>query len=211
MVAKFTLNNIDAIIFDLGGVVLNLDPQKTVDSFEKITGLTQFELVEASKHPAFNQFEKGEISSDEFRQSLKKIFDSHIQDELIDKAWNAMLLDLPNKRLNLIAALKHKYKTYVLSNTNEIHIKAFDKIVCEASSGNKIQDYFLEVYYSHKVGMRKPDAEIFEMVLEKNGLNPANTLFIDDTLEHIEAARKVGLKTWHLTNQEELYSAFGNG
>ncbi len=211
MVAKFALNNIETIIFDLGGVVLNLDPQKTFDAFAAITGLTQKELIEAGEKAAFKQYEKGEISSQDFRLALKNIFNKDIQDQEIDDAWNAMLLDLPKDRLDLIGSLKQKYKTYVLSNTNEIHIAAFDKIVYKTSGGNKIQDYFLEVYYSHKVGMRKPDAEIFEMVIEKNFLHASKTLFIDDTLEHIESAKKVGLQTWHLTNQEELFSIFGNG
>ena len=211
MAAKFRLNSIEAIIFDLGGVVLNLDPQKTFDAFEKLTGLSQGELVEAIKHPAFNQYEKGEISSDNFRGSLKRAFGFNIKDDLIDKAWNAMLLDLPLNRLEMIGQLRPKLKTFVLSNTNEIHIETFDAIVSEVTSGKKIQEYFDTVYYSHKVRMRKPDAEIFEMVIQKNALDPSTTLFIDDTLEHIESAKKLGLQTWHLINQEELFTAFGNG
>ncbi len=208
---KFSLNTIDAIIFDLGGVVLNLNPQKTFDSFAEITGLSNSELTEYENNPLFQQFERGEISSHKFRDGLNNLFQIKIDNQVIDDAWNAMLLDLPNKRLDLIGSLKKKYKTYVLSNTNEIHIAAFDKIVSQTSGGNKIQDYFLEVYYSHKVGMRKPDAEIFEMVIKKNALIPSKTLFIDDTLEHIQSANQLGLQTWHLTNQEELFTVFGNG
>jgi len=207
---KLLPNNIDTIIFDLGGVILNLDPKKTIAAFASITDLSAEQLLEHSQKPVFKQYEKGKISSIEFRNGLKKIFDVNVNDSVLDKAWNAMLLDLPLDRLEMIGRLRPKLNTFVLSNTNEIHISAFDKIVAEATSGKKIQKYFDTVYYSHKVGMRKPDAEIFEMVVEKNGLEMSNTLFIDDTLEHIESAKKLGLQTWHLTNQEELFTVLGD-
>ncbi len=207
---KLLPNNIDTIIFDLGGVILNLDPQKTIEAFANTTGLSTEQLLEHSKEPVFKQYEKGEISSDKFRNGLRDIFNVNVKDSDLDEAWNAMLLDLPLDRLQMIGRLRPKLKTFVLSKTNEIHIAAFDKIVTEATSGRKIQDYFDAVYYSHKVGMRKPNADIFEMVLEKKGLNKSNTLFIDDTSEHIESAKKLGLHTWHLTNQEELFTILGD-
>ncbi len=208
---KFTLNTIDAIIFDLGGVVLNLDPEKTFDVFAQITGLSHSELEKKGENKLFKQFEKGEISSVKFRNGLNDLFSINIENNVIDDAWNAMLLDLPMDRLNMIGSLQKKYKTFVLSNTNEIHIEAFDKTVNQVTGGHRIQEYFAQVYYSHKVGMRKPDTEIFEMVIAKNNLDSSKTLFIDDTLEHIESASKLGLQTWHLTNQEELFTVFGNG
>lgn len=195
----------------MGGVILNLDPQKTIEAFAKITGFSTEQLIEHSQEPVFKQYEKGEISSEEFRNGLKEIFHVTVKDSALDEAWNAMLLDLPLNRLKMIGRLRPKLKTFVLSNTNEIHIDAFDGIVTQATSGKKIQDYFDTVYYSHKVGMRKPDMEIFEMVVEKNGLKKSNTLFIDDTLEHIESAKKLGLHTWHLSNQDELFTVLSNG
>lgn len=208
---KFSLNNIDAIIFDLGGVILNLDPQQTFESFASITGFSQQELLVYGKNDIFKQYEKGEITSAAFRIGLGELFEIDIANETIDDAWNAMLLDLPVDRLDMIGRLRSNFKTFVLSNTNEIHIAAFDEIVTKATNGNCIADYFNEVYYSHKVGMRKPDVEIFEMVLGRNSLNKSKTLFIDDTLEHIESAKSLGLQTWHLTNQEELFTVFDNG
>jgi glucose-1-phosphatase len=208
---KFSLNNIDSIIFDLGGVLLNLDPQKTFDSFAEITGLSNSELIEHGNDPLFKQFERGEISSQKFRDGLNRLFQLHIENSVIDHAWNAMLLDIPKNRIDMIGGLQVNYKTFVLSNTNEIHSTAFDKIVGEATGGRKIQEYFSKIYYSHKVGMRKPEPEIFEMLIDENKLNRSKTLFIDDTLEHIKSANRLGLQTWHLTNQEELYTVFGNG
>ncbi len=208
---KFLPNNITAIIFDLGGVILNLNPQKTIDTFANITGLPPDLLIEYSNNEVFKNYEKGAITSAEFRNGLKSLFNISVADELLEEAWNAMLLNLPLNRLEMIGNLRPKFKTFVLSNTNEIHIAEFNKIVHKATDGKKIQDYFDIVYYSHKVGMRKPDAEIFEMVLNENNLEASATLFIDDTLEHIQSARKLGLHTWLLTNQDELFSVLGNG
>ncbi len=208
---KFLPNNITTIIFDLGGVILNLNPQKTIEAFAKLTGLPTDELSKYANNDVFRLYEKGKTSSAEFRKSLQILFNVVLPDKELDKAWNAMLLDLPLNRLEMIGRLRPRLKTYVLSNTNEIHIAEFNKIVREATEGKKIQDYFDAVYYSHKVGMRKPDAEIFNMVLKKNELEVSTTLFIDDTLEHIESAKKLGLHTWHLANQEELFTVLGNG
>lgn len=207
---KFLSTHIKAIIFDLGGVILNLNPQKTIEAFASITGLSSDTLLAYASNDVFRNYEKGKTTSSEFRNGLRELFQIYVSDAELDVAWNAMLLELPLARLEMIRGLQKKYKTYILSNTNEIHIRAFDKIVDEATSGKHINNYFNTVYYSHKVGMRKPDAEIFDMVLIENGLEPSSTLFIDDTWEHIESAKKLGLQTWYLTNQEELFTVFGN-
>ena len=208
---KLLPKNLEAIIFDLGGVVLNLQLKKTIEAFANLTGISQEKLEELGNNELFKHFETGLISADGFRKELNKLFGSTLDDKAIDKAWNAMLLDLPLERLKMMGGLRSQYKTFVLSNTNEIHIKAFNKIVNATTHGDRIVNYFNAVYYSHQVGMRKPDAEIFDMVLTKNSLKPANTLFIDDTLEHIESANRLGLHTWHLKDQNELFTVFGNG
>lgn len=207
---KLLPNNLEAIIFDLGGVVLNLDPQRTIETFVHLTGFSPEKVIEAGNHEFFKLFEKGQIDSATFRSELNKIFNASLSDEAIDTAWNAMLLDIPKDRMELIASLHNKYNTFVLSNTNDIHIVTFEEKVRKVADGNPIDNYFNKVYYSNKVGMRKPDAEIFELVLKENSLLPSKTLFIDDTLEHIESANRLGLHTWHLTDQEELFAVFGN-
>lgn len=207
---KLLPKNLEAIIFDLGGVVLNLNPQKTIDAFVLAAGLSPEKVAKAGNNELFKNFEKGVIDTHSFRSELNRLLGTQLQDEEIDMAWNAMLLDLPLDRLLLLSGLRPRYKTFVLSNTNEIHINAFDDIVQKVTGGESIQKYFDNVYYSHQVGMRKPDTEIFEMVLKRNSLHPSKTLFIDDTLEHIESANRLGLHTWHLTNQDELFAVFGN-
>lgn len=207
---KLLPKNLEAIIFDLGGVVLNLNPQKTIESFAQLTGHPVEKVIKASNHELFKQFEKGLIDSSTFRRGLNQLLGTTLSDEALDNAWNAMLLDLPKDRLQLLGGLSNRFKTFVLSNTNEIHVTAFEETVRQVAEGNPIDAYFYKVYYSNKVGMRKPDAEIFELVMHENSLHPSKTLFIDDTLEHIESAKQLGLHTWHLTDQEELFAVFGN-
>jgi len=206
---KSILNNLSAIIFDLGGVVLNLQPQLTVNAFSKHAGLSSTEVyARFLSNDCFFAFEKGEIDATTFRIEVRKILQTNISDEQIDESWNAMLLDLPLPRLHMLAALRDNYQTFILSNTNAIHINAFNKIVAETTNGNKIDQFFGKVFYSHNIGMRKPDAEIYDYVIEANNLMPEQTLFIDDMLPNILGAQSVGLKTLHLTNQDDLTEIF---
>ena len=203
------MNSIKAIIFDLGGVILNLDYAKTATAFKKI-GAVNFDTLysQAKQAELFNAFEKGAISSSAFRSSLKNQLSFSASNMRFDAAWNAMLLDLPKNRLQLINELSSQYNIFLLSNTNEIHIKAFKKII-EASVGyGYFENCFKKCYYSSEIGLRKPNADCFEMVVNSNGLSANKTLFIDDSIQHIEGAKKVGLKTYHLKKNQDLVTSF---
>jgi putative hydrolase of the HAD superfamily len=206
---KSVLNGITTIIFDLGGVVLDLDPNLTAEAFSKLSGKTITEIYEifisSEWVPAF---EKGKISAADFRKQVRQDLSINNPDQEIDQAWNAMLLTLPPKRLDLLSGLRSSFNTLVLSNTNVIHVEAFSQTVASVTKGGKIDDHFNQVYYSNEVGMRKPDAEIFEFVLEANNLKANSTLFIDDMLPNIESANQIGIKTVHLTDQEDLFRIF---
>lgn len=206
---KSVLNGIATIIFDLGGVVLNLDPDRTAIAFSKLSGI---EVQEIYKIFLSNQwaldFECGRIAPEEFRNQVRSALIPGLTDNEIDEAWNGMLLDLPRDRFELLSGLRTNYRTMVLSNTNAIHVQAFDKTVADVAGGDKIQEHFHQVYYSHEIGMRKPDREIFDYVLESNNLDPESTLFIDDMLPNIESARQCKMKTIHLTDQEDLFRIF---
>jgi putative hydrolase of the HAD superfamily len=206
---KSVLNGISTIIFDLGGVVLNLDPDLTAKAFARLSGKELNEIYDiflASKWvPAF---ERGEISPEDFRKQVKLALDIDVADTEIDMAWNAMLLELPEGRLNLLSGLRKDYHSLVLSNTNEIHIKEFSRTVSKVTNGESIHDHFHKVYYSNELGLRKPEKEIYQYVLEANNLKPSTTLFIDDMLPNIEAAEQCGIKTIHLTDQEDLFTLF---
>ena len=209
---KFDSNRIKTIIFDLGGVVLNLDVNRTLQAFARLANVPVDKLIEHNTYDdIFHAYEMGRISTNSFLERMKQLFPGETTDEQVIDAWNAMLLDLPLDRLAHLERLRSNYKTIILSNTNELHLEAFNQIIAEATSGNKLSDYFDTVYYSHEMGMRKPNSDIFEFVLSEHGLRADETLFIDDMIQNIEGARSVGLETWHMTDQSKLITELTYG
>lgn len=200
------LRSVDAIIFDLGGVILNLDFNRTIDQF-KILGKENFEKLYTKSYQdrIFDQFETGKVSAQEFRDYMKKFMAPGISDEQIDFAWNAMLLDLPKARIDLLLRLKKEYKIFLFSNTNEIHLDAFQNIILnQYGNENLLETIFHQTYYSHLVGKRKPDAEAFQTVIDDQNLDPQRTLFIDDSIQHVEGSRELGITAIHLVNRDIL-------
>jgi glucose-1-phosphatase len=197
-------NKYKNIIFDLGGVVLNIDYMLAVKAFNEL-GLLGFEsfFSQAQQKQLFDLYEKGQISSADFRNELKKYCKTGVDDTTIDAAWNAMLLDLPKERLELLQRYKNTHRTFLLSNTNAIHIDTFNIYLQKNFNIPDLAGHFEKLYLSYKVGMRKPDAEIFEFVLSENNLNPSETLFIDDSIQHIESANKLGIQTYWLDVKKE--------
>jgi len=202
------LNGVKNIIFDLGGVILNIDYGQTANAFKKI-GVANFDEIysQAKQVQVFDKLETGELTPDEFREYMKEIVPS-LQLSDIDKAWNAMLLDLPASRIDLLKKLKKKYRLFLLSNTNEIHIKCFRKIIDSFYGENIFDAIFENQYYSSEIGMRKPNPECFQYVLEKNGMEPSETLFIDDSIQHVEGARKLKINAYHLIPGEDITRLF---
>ncbi|HNP08870.1 MAG TPA: HAD-IA family hydrolase, partial [Cyclobacteriaceae bacterium] len=143
----------------------------------------------------------------ELRTLIRNEFFTEAIDEEIDYCLNAMLLDIPSERLQLLEGLKNKFDLFLLSNTNSIHFRKFNEIASQ-SGIREIDSYFSKAYYSHLIRMRKPDPEIFEKVIQENGLHASKTLFIDDNLSNIEGARKLGINTVHLTNPNQLFELF---
>jgi len=205
-------NTIPNLIFDFGGVLLNINPQRAVDSFKKI-GLTDIDLVkrEYQRNGLFDQLERGIIIPEQFRMELRKNISGVVTDDQIDDAWNSMLLDLPWERLNLLQQLKNKHRIFLLSNTNMIHWEAYTKMIRNVH-GVELSSFFEKDYYSHQMGMRKPDSEIYTTVLEKEGLKASQTLFIDDVQMNVNAAQKVGMMVHHLDleNGESILDLFTN-
>jgi len=186
--------SIKNIIFDFGGVILNIDYKITEQAFAKL-GLKDFDRIysQAVQNELFDVFEKGLISPTDFRREIKKFINDGVSDLQIDEAWNAMLLDLPEERVKYLSELKKNHRLFLLSNTNEIHFKTFSVYMQKQLSRDIFSDVFEKAYFSHKVKMRKPNAEIFELVLQENNLRKDETLFIDDSIQHIEGAKKIGL------------------
>ncbi len=202
-------SNIKNLIFDLGGVIINLDTARTFESFSKLSGIPARELQQKSKEVSlFGDYEKGMMSDDEFRAELKNFLAGNFSNDKIDHAWNAMLLDIPSQKFQLLEQLKKTHRTFLLSNTNNIHLECFNQIVKEATGLDAIDSYFHNAYYSHLLKMRKPDDEIYLHVLAQNNLSPAETLFMDDNLDNLEGAKRVGIQVAHIAHPDELYSLF---
>jgi FMN phosphatase YigB (HAD superfamily) len=191
--------SIKNIIFDFGGVFINLDFSATIRAF-KAAGIDNFDelYAKAKQDSLFDDFEVGKISAAEFRDHIRKFSEKFVSDEVIDHAWNSLLLDFPNERKEWLFRLKNKYRLFLLSNTNEIHVNAFEKILERDHGKNFLPDIFEKLYYSNRLGMRKPHAEIFSHVIKDNGLSLHETIFIDDTERHVKGAKEFGLKAYLL-------------
>lgn len=194
------------LVFDLGGVLLNLSPPRTYEAFSKLSGRTIEEIEHVAKNEReFLYYEMGQLSDVAFRNFIRTRLSIEVADATIDHAWNAMLLDLPINRLDTLQRLMGTYRTFVLSNTNSIHLKAFTKIVAEVSGGKSLENFVHRVYYSHHMGLRKPDRIIYDRLVHENALDPSQTLFFDDTFHNLGGASQVGLQTYHVTNADELF------
>lgn len=204
------LKGIKNIIFDLGGVVINLDYRLTLGEFRKL-GLEDIEKLytQFNQLPWFDKYDTGGISSEKFLFEFKKWLAPGTTNEQIIHAWNAMLLDFPPERADLLVKLKGRYRTFLLSNTNEIHINYYLGRINEWYGEGAIDNFFEKTYFSNRIGMRKPDREIFEFVLSENGLMACETLFIDDSPQHVEGAKSVGLRAYHLQAPETIVDVFG--
>lgn len=185
------LRGIKNIIFDLGGVILNIDYQLTINEFKKL-GITHFEEIfsQFKQSTLSDDFETGKISEKEFWEGIKKMSGVEFSFQEFLSAWNALLLDLPKKRIELLKKLSKKYRLFLFSNTNETHFREF--VTKIETDFNLI---FEETYYSHQFGKRKPDFESFKAILEANHLNENETLFVDDSIQHIESAKLIGIHT----------------
>lgn len=203
------VKNIKNIIFDLGGVILNIDYHLTINAFTAL-GIPNFKEIfsQAAQNNLFDRLDKGQVSEQGFLSEIKALVGDHITDADILNAWNSMLLDLPKERIALLEQLKTDYRLFLLSNTNEIHIPEYNKILQAAFGFPDLAHIFEKQYYSFEIGMRKPDEEIFEFVLKDKDLKAEETLFIDDSHQHLMGAAKVGLHTHWLRPGETILDVF---
>ena len=198
------MSNLKNIIFDLGGVLLNIDYYKTEKAFVAL-GFTEFTEMynQYQSDVVFTRLEKGTISNDDFYNYMIKAAVGNITREQIETAWNAMLLDFRKESLSFLKQISKSYKVYLLSNTNAIHLQAFSAIFTEQTGEATLDDYFTKAYYSHKLGLRKPNEDIFEFVSSDAGVVAAESLFIDDSVNNIDTALRMGFKT-HLLLPGEM-------
>ncbi|MEM9327385.1 MAG: HAD family phosphatase [Bacteroidota bacterium] len=206
MMKTFSPDNYSTVIFDLGQVIVDLDPKAVIEGLQRAGGLQDVdyrELIVSS--PLLQLYETGKISEYQFRQGLLELLQIDLSDEAFDSIWNAMLGDIPLRRLNFMKQLGEDYKTMILSNTNGIHERKFDEMVGEVAGGSLMKDFVHHAYYSHDVGFRKPDPEIYQFVIDHGQLEPARTLFLDDRLDNVEAARVEGIHAVKVEFPDQIF------
>ena len=199
------LSNFDTIIFDFGGVILDIDPDLSRRKFAKMLGVENALKLETEQLPQL--YETGSISRAEFISRINQIAGTQIAANEILTAWNAMLLNYKPARIEWIKKLRATHKLLLLSNTNDAHFEYFhNKLIAEF--GVTFYQLFDQVYLSHEMKMLKPSHEIFNVVIAEQHLNPQRTLFIEDTARNAEAAQEVGLKTLLIPRNGEFYEFF---
>lgn len=202
------IENTKSIIFDLGGVIYSIDYHKTINEF-KALGVDDFHALysKSGQSSLFDDFEVGKFSSDFFIENIKILSGNKITNSEIIKAWNAMLIGFIPDALYCLNRLRKSYRLYLLSNTNEIHINEIEKRV-----GVKfLSDFFSlfeKVYLSHEIGLRKPNHEVFRFILEDQDLLAHETLFVDDSIQHIDSAIKFGINSHHLLDSQSINKLF---
>jgi epoxide hydrolase-like predicted phosphatase len=198
------------LIFDLGGVILDLSVDHTLQAFSTVSGLEKLEVKERFlSAPEFEAYEKGELTDAEFRDFIREIYGVKVGDQVIDDCWNAMLRNIPAVKLELLNRLKNTHRVFLLSNTNNIHLQYIQTKMMPAFGDDiMLDDYFHRAYYSHLMKKRKPDAEIFEQVLDENGLHPNESLFLDDNEANIAGAKALGIQTLHVPTSDLILTYF---
>jgi FMN phosphatase YigB (HAD superfamily) len=204
------MKGIKNIIFDYGNVIFNIDFTRVQAAWAKlgVNNVAEF-YGHRQQDPVFNLLERGEISNADFRGRIRELAHKpELTDEQIDSAWNSIFLDIPQGNHELLLKLKDKYRTFLLSNINAIHYDYVHDYLKKEFNVDNNEQFFEKTYYSHLTGKRKPEPEIFEQVLQENNLDPAETLFIDDSPQHIATAKQLGIHTYLMTAPDTIQAFF---
>jgi putative hydrolase of the HAD superfamily len=189
------MQGVKNIIFDLGGVILNLDNRRTEEAFTAL-GVANFReyFGHGFADSFFKEYEIGRITDRQFIDSVRQLTGLGVPDQAIIDSWNALLLDFPRERIQLLKNLRKSYRLFLFSNTNALHLAALRQIWSATFDSGSLEDCFEKTYYSHLLGMRKPDRESFQHILLENGLNGEETMFVDDAKVNVEGAERAGLR-----------------
>ena len=204
---KANLESVEIVIFDLGGVLLNIDYKATSMEMKKL-GFLDFDehYTQLAQNNLFDQLETGKISEQAFINELKAHVYSQVTPNQIVHAWNKMIGKFPNKKINLLESLNGK-RIVMLSNTNVIHWK---KVLLEWKNVRQVQieTYFEKIFLSHEIGLRKPHKETFLFVCQNLNVSPEKVLFIDDSPQHIKGANEAGLNTFYYEDETSFFQLF---
>ena len=206
-------SQIETIIFDFGGVILDIDPLLTMNEFGKLGAkeLDEDQLQFLIKN-IIRKFEKGVFTPEIFRKKIKEFLHiENVSDQDLDDAWNALLFDSPQKRIEAIESVKKNYTILLLSNSNEIHYDLFVRDLQLRFGYREFDDLFDKAYFSFDLHMAKPDSEIYEFLIYQHDLDPGKTLFIDDSEENIRSAQKLGIQTYLIKKPVKVRHLFKDG
>ena len=192
------MQHIKNIIFDLGGVILNIDMKRTENALRDL-GISNLSEHMKQSHliSFFRQYEAGKIDDAAFIRAIQSLSQKALEEEAIVNAWNALLLDFPAERIELLRSLRKKYRLFLLSNTNGLHYRQFQQQIF-SQTGKYLEDLFEKTYYSHTIGLCKPDKAAFQLVIDENNLDPKETIFVDDTEANMTGAKEAGLHIAHI-------------
>ena len=198
--------NFKNILFDLGGVILDINVQATLKQFYELgfpAELMQF--PNSMTTDLYFRYETGKLDTEQFRNEIRKTAGVEMTDHAFDEAWNAMLVRFPEERIALLKRLSKRYNLYMLSNTSSLHVKVFEKMYLEVA-GEPMQEVFKKIYYSHEIGWHKPDLEAWEYVLNDAHIKAEETLFLDDNIHNIKASQELGFQAIHIHERIQLMS-----
>jgi len=199
------------IIFDLGAVIIDISLPKTVQAFAQLLDRDHLWVEQQLKMASvFRRYETGEWDDEAFRNAIRQVLGVPFTDEQIDAAWNALLLEIPPARVELLQWLKPRYRTFVLSNTNPIHIQEVNRILRRDTGVPALDGLFEKVYLSYETGTMKPSPDIYRQLLEDAGLAPEETVFLDDNLDNLAAAQQWGIQTVHIFEPVTILDYFSH-
>ena len=197
---------IKAIIFDLGGVILDINFERMATTFEEELAVESFRdyFTPLAQIDLFEQLELGTIDPLEFYREFRKLSGhTDLSDSQIRAAWNQILTDFDPERMAWLEKLAERYPLYLFSNTNEIHVVEFEQR-CLEQTGQPLSHYFKGIYYSNDLHVRKPNPGAFQRVLDLAGLTATETIFVDDNADNIMGAQQLGLQTVHLVAPQTI-------
>ncbi|MDA7854574.1 HAD family phosphatase [Cyclobacteriaceae bacterium] len=199
------LKDTETIIFDLGEVIIDLDSKRVIDQFQKYSDKSAEDIIRLiSKSQDLIDYEVGKMTDVEFCQVVNELLSIELSQASFEAIWNSFLGIIKLDKLHLMLALKEKFNVLILSNTNAIHQRAFDRRVGEHIPSKTMADMVHTAYYSHELGLRKPDPHIYQKVIDLQNLNPAKTIFFDDRLENITAAQDSGIQAIQVTYSNQI-------
>lgn len=203
------LTGIKNVIFDFGGVLFEIDYHLPAQAFAKL-GFHDFKTIysQANQNPIFDKLETGKVSNEEFMEYLHS-FVPNVSRQEVEDAWNCILLHIMPEEVEVVHQVKNSgRRTFMLSNTNAIHVAEFERMIAEKMDFNHFKSAFETIYYSNVIGIKKPYPETYLQVCEWNNLLPSETLFIDDSIQHVNGAAEAGLVAYHLKPGTKLHEAF---